>query len=230
MSVISWLLGQCRQPHGRVGRLLAREMNRVHRPMTAWILSEVPLSGVRAILDLGCGGGGTVRGLADLVPKAEIHGIDYSAESVLVASRINRDLIAQGRVFVRLGSVSDLPYDGGEFDLALAIESHYFWPDLPSDLAEVRRVLAPGGMLVVGGGVYYGGRHDARNRRLARAGAMNCMTLPELAEVLRAAGYVDIVERENPRKGWFWVGGTSPLEGEGADLGWPVIDTPVARW
>ena len=35
------------------------------------------------------------------------------------------------------------------FDLVTAVETHYFWPDLPRDLVEVRRVLKPGGMLAL---------------------------------------------------------------------------------
>jgi len=210
LSLISSLLSQSRQPHGRVGRFLAREMNRAHGPMTSWVCSSVPKGGLGRILDLGCGGGGAMRRLSSLAPDAELHGIDHSAESVRVASRVNGDLIAEGRAFVRQGSVSDLPYDGGCFDLALAIESHYFWPDLPADLAEVRRVLVAGGRLLLGGGVYLGGRFDARNRRLAAAGAMNCQSLSELEGIMAAAGYGEVAALENWRKGWFCVLGVKP--------------------
>ncbi len=210
MSLITRLLNQCRHPRGWVGRFLAREMNRAHGPMTRWVLSHIPNQGVRRILDLGCGGGGALRRLASLVPDSEVHGIDYSVDSVRVASRVNSDLIAEGRAFVRHGSVSDLPYAEDQFDLVIAIESHYFWPNLARDLAEVRRVLKRGGRLILGGGVYLGGRHDARNRRLAAAGAMNCQTLGELAEILAAAGYSEVVAREDRRKGWFCVIGIKP--------------------
>jgi len=214
LGLISGLLNQSRQPRGRVGRFLAQAMNRAHAPMTSWVLSGVAEHGdMRRILDLGCGGGGAIRRLASLVPDAELHGVDHAAESIRVASRVNRDLIAEGRVFVRRGSVSDLPYESGHFDLALAIESHYFWPDLPTDLAEVRRVLRGGGRLSLGGGVYFDGRFDARNRRLAAIGAMNCQTLFELQEIVALAGYRDVVARENWRRGWFCVAGTNPTGG-----------------
>ena len=106
MGLISWLLRQCRQPHGRVGRFLAREMNRAHGPMTRWVISGVPTGGERRILDLGCGGGGAMKRLASLVPEAELHGIDCSVESIRVASRVNKDLIAQGRFASRRTQVS----------------------------------------------------------------------------------------------------------------------------
>ena len=160
--------------------------------------------------DLGCGGGKAMRRLASLASEAELNGIDHSTESIRMASRVNGDLIADGRAFVRQASVSDLPYESGSFDLALAIESHYFWPDLPTDLVEVRRVLRIGGRLLLGGGVYFGGRFDVRNRRLAGAGAMNCHTLLGLREIVALAGYGDVVVSENWRRGWFCVAGTNP--------------------
>jgi SAM-dependent methyltransferase len=210
LGLISGLLNQSRRPRGRVGRLLVREMNRAHAPMTSWILSSVSdYSDVRRVLDLGCGGGGAMKRLASLVPKVELHGVDHSAESIRVASRVNGDLIATGRVFVRQGSVSDLPYVNGYFDLALGIESHYFWPDLPLDLAEVRRVLRADGRLLLGGGVYFGGRFDTRNRRLAAIGTMNCQTLFELQEIVTLAGCSEVVARENWRRGWFCIAARS---------------------
>jgi SAM-dependent methyltransferase len=195
---------------------MAREMNRKHAPMRSWILSGVSeYGGFGRVLDLGCGGGGTIRRLASLAPEAEIHGIDCSADSIRVASRVNADLISAGRVFVCEGSVSDLPYESGYFDMALATDSHYFWPDLPTDLAEVRRVLRAGGTLLLGGAAYFGGRLDGLIRRFATAGGMNCQTLSELEEILARAGYDDVTARENWHKGWFCVVGAKPAGGCG---------------
>jgi SAM-dependent methyltransferase len=72
------------------------------------------------------------------------------------------------------------------FDLVTAVESHYFWPDLVSDMKELFRVLKPGGMLVMMGGEYKGGRYDERNEqwvelaRLARA-VTRARNFPNLA-------------------------------------------------
>jgi SAM-dependent methyltransferase len=197
-------------------------MNRKHAPLRSWVLSSVPeYDGVGRILDLGCGGGGAIRRLASLLPEAEIHGIDSSSDSIRVATRVNADLITAGRVFVRQGAVSDLPYESGHFDLALATDSHYFWPDLPADLAEVRRVLRAGGRLLLGGTAYFGGRLDGLIRRLATAGGMNCQTLSELEEIVARAGYNDVAARENWHKGWFCVVGTKPVGG--CDMASPAV-------
>jgi SAM-dependent methyltransferase len=210
MSLLSRLLGQCRRPRGPFGRFLAKQMNRAHGPMTAWVLSGLPPAGERDILDVGCGGGGGMKRLAGLAPDAVIHGIDYSPDSLQVAAGTLEGLIARRRVFLHQGSVSALPFDRGSFDLVMAIESHYFWPDIPVDLAELRRVLRPGGRMVIGGGLYSGGRRDGLNRRVARSGGMHCPSLSELKQACGAAGFIGMTSRENRRKGWFSVTAESP--------------------
>ena len=42
-----------------------------------------------------------------------------------------------------------LPYEDGKFDLVTAVETVYFWPNLPDCLQEVRRVLKQGGKFAI---------------------------------------------------------------------------------
>ena len=207
---LDWFLGQARRPRGWAGRILVRGMNRDHGPMTDWALSQLSVQDSRALLDIGCGGGGALLRLSELAPQAELHGIDYSPQSLSVAARTNRRLIDQGRVLLLEADVSSLPYDDGRFDLVVAINSHYFWTDLAGNLREVRRVLQPGGTIALAGGQYFGGKHDTRNRRLSSNGRMNCQTLPELRNTLCEAGYSETKIQEEWNKGWFCVVGRKP--------------------
>jgi SAM-dependent methyltransferase len=210
MNPLNWLISQCGRPRGLAGRLLARGMNRSHAPMTDWALSLISPQDSRTVLDIGCGGGGALLRMAELAPQAELHGIDYSPQSLGVAARTNRQLLQQGRVFLREADVSALPYDDRRFDLAMAINSHYFWPDLEAALGEIMRVLQPHGLLALAGGEYFGGKHDTRNRKLASNGRMNCQTLPELRNTLSEAGYSGTATHEEWDKGWFCVVGHKP--------------------
>jgi len=125
--------------------------------LTAWGLEHVTIGESDTILDIGCGGGQTLHTLAGMALEGKVHGIDYSADSVAVARRTNGELISAGRVDVQRGSVSSLPFPDGTFDLITAVETHYYWPDLPANVREVLRVLKPGGMFALIAETYRGG-------------------------------------------------------------------------
>jgi len=211
MNPLNWLIGQGRRPRGLAAWLLARGRNRAQAPMTDWALSLISLQDSRTVLDIGCGGGGALRRLSKLAPQAELHGIDYSTQALGVAERTNRRLMEKGRMFLREADVSELPYEDSRFDLTVAINSHYFWPDLEAGLGEIMRVSRPRGSVALAGGEYFGGKHDTRNRRLASNGRMNCQTLPELRDIVSEAGYSGAVIHEEWDKGWFCVVGHKPV-------------------
>jgi ubiquinone/menaquinone biosynthesis C-methylase UbiE len=139
------LLDQCRKPTGWRGRFILWKMNREHSNLTDWGLSHVSIGTCDTILDIGCGGGRTVSKLAARATQGRVYGIDYSPDSIATSIKKNAQGIVAGRVSIQQGSVSKLPFPDGTFDLITAVETHFFWPDLPSDMREVFRVLKPGG-------------------------------------------------------------------------------------
>lgn len=197
------LLKHCRKPEGRFGALLVRGMNMGHSGFTDWGLSHVSISGDFIILDVGCGGGRTVRKMAMQAAGGKVFGLDYSRASVAVSRRTNGRLMREGRVEILQGSVSDLPFPDGMFDLVTAVETHYFWPDLPFDMREVNRVLKPGGTLAIMGEAYKEGKFDERNRKWVKWGDMTCYGIDELCEIFSATGYSNVRIFEEYNKGWF---------------------------
>ena len=156
-TTMSNLLDQCRKPTGWLGRLLLWMMNVRHSKLTDWGLQQVSVGKGDTILDVGCGGGETVRKLAAIAAESKVYGIDHSEQSVAAARRTNRQGIAEGRVEIRQASVSELPFSDDLFDLVTAVETQYFWPDLPADMREVLRVLKSGGTLIIMAEAYKGG-------------------------------------------------------------------------
>ena len=140
---MSKLLDQCRKPTGWLGRLFLWIMNWRHSKLTEWGLQQFSVGKGDTILDIGCGGGVMVHKLAAVAAEGKVYGIDHSEQSVAASRRSNRQGIAEGRVEIRQASVSGLPFSDGLFDLVTAVETHYFWPDLPADMREVLRVLKP---------------------------------------------------------------------------------------
>ena len=104
-----------------------------------------------AILDIGCGGGRTIYKLAAIATKGKVYGVDSSETSVAASRKTNEECIKSRRVEILHGSVSHLPFPDQMFALATAVETHFYWPDLPADMREVSRVLKPGGALVING-------------------------------------------------------------------------------
>src|SRR5262245_2870846 len=143
------VLTQCRRPWGWPGRFILWLMNINHSGLTDWGLRHMPVQAGDTILDVGCGGGRTVQKLAVMARDGHVHGVDYSSASVAAARRTNDAAIRAGRVTIERGSVAALPFRDRTFDLVTAIETHYYWPDLAANLREVRRVLKPGGRLLI---------------------------------------------------------------------------------
>jgi ubiquinone/menaquinone biosynthesis C-methylase UbiE len=202
MTLLGRFLSQTKKPRGRFGRILVRSMNFGHSGLTRWGLSTVEIPETASILDIGCGGGRTLERLAALARRGKAVGIDYSNDSVAVARKRNRRLIAGGRVEVVHASVSSMPFPDATFDCALAVESYYFWPDIARDLVEVRRVMKPSGRLVIIAGMYHGSRFDRRYERLIRAGGMRCFSGEEMEATLQAAGFPSVAVAVEPRRGW----------------------------
>ena len=84
------------------------------------------------VLDAGCGEGVLVEEFAD---RLAIEGVDANYSSA----------------HVRRASLLQLPFDAGRFDRALCLDvlEHLAYEDQPTALAELHRVLGPGGELLV---------------------------------------------------------------------------------
>ena len=113
-----------------MGRVMLGFMNCCHAPLTNWGLSLVKFHDGLTMLDIGCGGGATLKRLLKHSRGGTAYGIDISEESVAKARKVNAAQLDK-QVFVSQGSVRNLPYDDGKFDLVTAVETIYFWPDLP---------------------------------------------------------------------------------------------------
>lgn len=116
----------------------------------------VRASGPRAVLEVGCGTGAFAERMTADNPEATVIATDQSTRFV--------ELTAGRGVDARLADVQDLPFADDSFDLVAALWMLYHVPDLDRGLAEVRRVLRPGGRFLA---VTNGDEHVADLRREA---------------------------------------------------------------
>lgn len=186
-------------------------MNSRHSKVTDWGLAHVSVGKYDTILDVGCGGGRTVSKLA-AATEGKVYGIDYSEASVAASKKTNARWIEKGRAEIRHGSVSELPFPDGMFDLVTAVETHIWWPNLAADMREVFRVVKPGGKLVIVGELYRGA--NTRVARLAdkyaaQAG-MAHLSVEEHRELFVQAGFRDVEVMTEPDKAWICGVGRRP--------------------
>jgi len=100
------------------------------------------------VLDVGCGTGFAVLRLVSMLSDGKACGIDISSGMIEKAkANVTDDL--RERVEFRQASSENIPYPTGEFDHVLCTNSFHHYPDPLRALQEMRRVLKPGGQVVV---------------------------------------------------------------------------------
>jgi SAM-dependent methyltransferase len=105
-------------------------------PLVAAVVAAQP----KRILEVGCGWGELAEWLGRET-GAEVVAVDLSTRMV--------ELARERGVKAHVGDVQELPFADGEFDVAVAAWMLYHVPDLDRGIAELARVLRPGGRLVV---------------------------------------------------------------------------------
>lgn len=195
--------GNPAKPQGETGGLMLARMNDSHAAVTEWGLSHVSPAPDAAVLDIGCGGGATLRRLAARAPQGHVTGLDYSEVSVDYSRRFNAEVIAAGRMEVVQGSVEALPFEDGCFDLITTVESFYFWPQPQENLREVHRVLKAGGTFLLIADIHEDGTLSAETRDNIERYHLFNPTKAEFEALFRRAGFREIAI--HTREGEHWI-------------------------
>ena len=99
--------------------------------------------------------------------------------------------------------MSQLPFADATFDLVTAVETHYYWPDLPHDVREVMRVLKPGAQFAIIAETYRGRSNDWIYRPTMTFVLKAAYLTPEQhRQLLVDAGFADVQVFEEKARGW----------------------------
>jgi SAM-dependent methyltransferase len=166
------------------GRIMAR-FNRAINELTVDLLDPAPSD---RVLEIGYGPGTALALLGARTPQGFVAGIDPSLEMARQARRRNRALVRHGRVALALGSSARLPFAAGQFDRVCTVNTIYFWPTPPADLAEMHRVLKPGGRAALA----FRGKANPAGTLSVRTIYGTEYSVEEVAALLAATGLHDV--------------------------------------
>jgi len=162
-------------PNGWLGRLAGRIM--------LWTNKDDDLIGVLDVrpgddvLEVGYGPGGFIRLLSERTDAASIRGVDPSPEMRDQAGRHNRKAVRAGRVRLDLGTADRTGLPDASVDRVVSVRNVAMWPDLDAGVAELHRIVRPGGAVVI---AWHGGTNPSR--------VVKSLSLPEdeLSRIERA--------------------------------------------
>ncbi|QBI53714.1 class I SAM-dependent methyltransferase [Streptomonospora litoralis] len=136
-------------PRGPLGRAAGRVLALSNRRQNAEVAEELAPRPFHCGLEVGCGPGVLVELLAARPEPVTLVGVDPSAEMVAMAGRRNAAAVRTGRLRLHRGSAAATGEPDAAFDLVVSVNTVGLWPSLDDGLAELHRVLRPGGRAVL---------------------------------------------------------------------------------
>lgn len=187
---VSLVVQQFGSPSGLLGEIVGWVLAAKNKRRSLWVLSLLDLQPQDRVLEIGFGPGMDIRRVVERVADGSVAGVDHSATMVRQATRRNKRAIRRGQVDLREGSASKLPFPDGYFDKIFAINVAQFWDDVDACANELRRVLAPSGLVAVAVQPRSKGTTESE---ILEVGA-------GLARALAFAGFSEVQEEFGPAK------------------------------
>lgn len=159
-----------------------------HRPNFLLILERLHLTRDDRLLEVGCGGGAFLHDA--LASGCRAWALDHSPDMVRLAREQNRGAVEEKRVEIVEGDAHRLPFSDASCSCAVTTGSFAFWDRPAIALAEIRRVLEPGGRLVL-----FTGTKELRGTPAAPepvASRAHWYEDEELVALARGAGFVEV--------------------------------------
>jgi SAM-dependent methyltransferase len=147
--IARFVWGQFRKPSGLFGRFIGNGMARGNEYDARWTVSLLDIQPQSHVLEIGFGPGVSTQYAAEKATQGFVAGIDHSETMVQAARKRNAEAIKAGRMELKQGDVTSLPFLDESFDKVFSIHSIYFWTKPVDCLKELRRVLKPGGLLAI---------------------------------------------------------------------------------
>ena len=170
------------------------EMEDHHSDITEQTLALMDLKPDDRVLDLGCGTGWASRRIARMVTAGEVVDLDVADEMLRRAERTSAGI---NNVRYVWGSAENIPAADNYFSKVLSVESFYYYADQGRALAELRRVLQPGGKLFILINLYKENPYSLRWEKELKI-PVQALSEAEYLRLLRQHGLKNVEARRIP--------------------------------
>jgi ubiquinone/menaquinone biosynthesis C-methylase UbiE len=177
----------------------------IGEPLARALIELAELRPGERVVDVACGTGLVTKLAAEQVGRAAVAGVDVNPGMLAVA----RDVASDSAIEWHEASAEGLPLGDGTFDVAFCQMGLQFFPDRPGALRELRRVLTPGGRVVLNvpgpRPALFAPLEDALRRHLGPEAAGFVATVfslhdtGEIRSLLEEAGFADALARSERR-------------------------------
>ena len=183
-----WQARQFKNPVGLIGRLFLGPLwNRRNAALNDAALAELLKFPGGRVLEIGFGGGYLLERLAAADSEAALHGVDASPALVRFVSRRLQALIQMQKLTLQCATAEALPCPEASFNQVVTVNSLFYWDDPSRGFAEIRRVLASTGRLVL----CLTEKESLQIKNFSRHG-LKLFAAEELESRLAAANFTDI--------------------------------------
>ncbi len=134
----------------------------------------------KKVLDIGCGTGIFLTGLAETYPSSYFVGIDVSDNMILTANERNKKSKLENLEF-KLGDSANLSFEDNSFDYVTSLISLHYW-EHDKAIPEIKRVLKPDGKILIAD----------NSKPISGKGATKIYDKEELKELFESHGFKNI--------------------------------------
>lgn len=149
MALKRFMGDQAAKPKGLIGRFVGRMMGKNNLESNKWVVSQLGINENDNILEIGFGPGTAIQEIFSISKDVHISGIDISKLMVEQATKLNQSAVLEGKLDLRLGEVTSMPWSTNHFYKAFAINVIYLWPNLQNVFQEIIRVHKPNGIMAI---------------------------------------------------------------------------------
>jgi ubiquinone/menaquinone biosynthesis C-methylase UbiE len=123
-------------------------MNVTNNKLYDFVLSHMVIANDDRLLEIGFGNGKTISKFFTLNPTLLYYGVDFS--ELMCTEAITKTKVFENRVSISCQNAAKMTFENDFFDCIVTLNTIYFWENLETQLAELKRVLRQGGQLVIG--------------------------------------------------------------------------------